>query len=154
MKNFFTEEIYNWDTWGQVYQSIPAFEELVKRIFEHENLTCGKITHLAPGSNAVFRVDNYVIKIFAPIESGVNTQIDYSVEMLGMKRAMDVGIDIPNVIATSHIQDKYLFRYIIMEYVDGKEAKDVLKFYSNSKKKDFLKQLRSNLKKLNTQVDE
>jgi tRNA A-37 threonylcarbamoyl transferase component Bud32 len=150
MSNVFFEEIKGWEAWGEVFQSIPAFEKLINRIFEKESLNCKEISNLTAGTNAVFKVDNFVVKIFAPIESGFDTEIDFNSEILGMKRAMDIGINIPKVVAASFIEDKYLFRYIIMDYIDGEDAKDVLKHYSTAEKIEFVQQLKQNISKLNT----
>ena len=148
----FTKNIKDWASWGEVFQSIPAFEKLIYKIFNRESLCCGGISHLTAGSNAVFRVGSYVVKIFAPVESGMDTQADYTCEMLGMKRAMKLGINIPNVVAASFIKDKYLFRYIIMDYIEGEEAAKVLGSFTDDKKKSFVYQLRENLQKMNTAV--
>jgi tRNA A-37 threonylcarbamoyl transferase component Bud32 len=153
MKNEFLEEINDWNSWGKVFQSISAFEKLIKKIFKKENLSCKEISHLIAGSNAVFKVDNFVIKIFAPIESGMNTEIDYTCEMLGMKRALNLGINIPNVIASSCIMDKYLFRYIIMDYINGGAGRTILKQYSIGKKVDFVRQLKENINKMNIVIE-
>ena len=150
MNNIFLGEIKDWDTWGEVFQSISLFKNLIIKIFEKENLEISEISIVTPGTNAVFKVGNYIIKIFVPIESGYDSEKDYFFEITGMKRAMQLGINIPKLIATSEIKDKYLFRYIIMDYINGKEAKDVLKKYSIDEKINFVKQLKSNLNKMNT----
>lgn len=154
MNNVFNKEIKDWDTWGKVYQDIPAFEKLIMKIFEKESLNCRKISHLTAGSNAVFKVDSFVVKIFAPVESGFNTEIDYNCEIIGMKRAMKLGINIPHLVATSFIEDKYLFRYIIMDYIEGKVAKNILKNYSVNEKIAFVCQLKENVNKINTEIEE
>ena len=61
-----------------------------------------------------------------------------------------IGIHIPHLICASFIQDKYLFRYIIMDYIDGKDAKDTLKNFTHSEKVEFVCQLKENLKRMNT----
>ena len=132
-----------------MFQSIPAFEKLIAKIFEKESLPCKEISHLTAGSNAVFKVDKFVVKIFAPVESGINTETDYLCEILGMKRAINLGINIPNVVAASCIVDKYLFRYIIMDYINGRDARDILKHYSIGQKIDFVRQLKENICKMN-----
>jgi tRNA A-37 threonylcarbamoyl transferase component Bud32 len=153
MNNVFIEEIKDWETWGKVFQSIPAFEKLIGKIFKKENLNYKEISHLTAGSNAVFKVDNFVVKIFAPVESGFDTKIDYDSEILGMKRAMGLDINIPNIAAASFIEDKYLFRYIIMDYIAGKDAKDVLRYYSAGEKIEFVRQLKENINKMNTEFE-
>lgn len=154
MDNVFFEEITDWNSWGRVFQSIPSFEKLIRRIFKNEGLPCKGISHLTAGSNAVFRVDDFVVKIFAPVESGFNTEIDYNCEVISMKRALCLGINIPNVIASSFIEDKYLFRYIIMEYIDGADAKNILKHYSADEKIAFVRQLKENINKMNTAAED
>ena len=151
MNNVFNEEIKDWVTWGKVFQDIPAFEKLIHKIFEKEGLNYRKISQLTAGSNAVFKVDNFVVKIFAPVESGFDTEIDYNCEIIGMKRAISLGINIPNVIVASFIEDKYLFRYIIMDYIDGKDANDILRHYSTNEKIAFVRQLKENIIKMNTE---
>lgn len=74
--DIFTAGIDGWSSWGKIFQSIEAFEPLVKYIFNRHNLTFTEIEHCTPGTNAVFKVGNYVVKIFAPKESGMDTDSD------------------------------------------------------------------------------
>ena len=73
--------------------------------------------------------------------------------MLGMKRAINLGINIPNVIASSCIMDKYLFRYIIMDYINGVDGRTILKHYSIDEKVEFVRQLKENINKLNIIIE-
>ncbi|MCM3291372.1 aminoglycoside phosphotransferase family protein [Paenibacillus sp. MER 180] len=151
MSHAFAKEIHNWDSWGAVYQSIEDFRQLIEVIYRKENLSGAEhIFQLTPGTNAVFRAGSYVIKIFAPKESGANTDADYQAELSAMERAIQQGIHAPNVIAASYIQDKYLFRYIIMDFIQGQEAGKVLTGWTLPQKEAFVKQLLANLDKLNT----
>ena len=61
--SLFTAQINNWDDWGKLFQSISAFTPLVEHIFHKENLPYANIENLKPGTNAVFKVGEYVIKI-------------------------------------------------------------------------------------------
>jgi serine/threonine protein kinase len=150
MDHVFGEEIKDLGSWAKVFQSIPAFEALINKIFEKEGLACGKISHLTPGTNAVFMVDDLVVKIFAPVESGFDSETDYRVETAGMERAIRLGIHVPNVIASSFISDRYFFRYMIMDHIEGAEAKDVIHRYPPDQKIAFVQQLKDNILKLNT----
>ncbi|WBW96434.1 aminoglycoside phosphotransferase family protein [Oceanirhabdus sp. W0125-5] len=155
MKNLFKKDIIDWNSWGTVFQSIDDFKELIEEIFIRENLKgYDEISNLTPGTNAVFKVGTYVIKIFAPKESDANTDSDYIAEMDAMKRALYKDINTPNIIAAGSIEDKYLFRYFIMDFINGKEASDVLKDYSYSQKSNFVQKLKENLNKLNTKPKE
>lgn len=151
MEYLFKKDINNWNDWGAVFQSIGDFKDLIKAIYINEGLLgYDQISKLTPGTNAVFKVSKYVIKIFAPKESGANTDSDYNAELKSMQRAIGMGINAPTIISASSIQDKYLFRYLIMEYIDGQEANKVLINYSIDKKRCFVKRLKDNLQKLNT----
>ena len=121
--NLFTKEINNLDDWGDVFQSIPAFSPLIEHIFQKERLPLTKIENLTPGTNAVFRVGAYVIKIFAPVEEDghkgdYGTNVD--VELFGLRLANKHGVPAPRLIAEGIVNDKYPFRYMIMEYINGK----------------------------------
>jgi len=117
----FTEHIKDWKGWGKVYQSIPAFMPLVRHIMHKEGLPFDGIENMEPGTNAVFKVGGYVIKIFAPPEFSMDGDfgINADVELFGMRLAYARGVPVPKLIADGLIEDRYSFRYIIMEYIDG-----------------------------------
>lgn len=105
-KGVFIKEINGWKAWGNVFQSIGDFRNLIKEIFTKESLSdIEEIANLTPGTNAVFRVGSYVIKIFAPEEAGVNSDADFNAEMQAMQRTIAMGINTPKIIAASSIQD-------------------------------------------------
>lgn len=67
---YFSETVESWQDWGRIYQSIPAFEPLVKEIFRRESLPWEPLSPLTPGTNGVFRCGNLVVKVFFPKEAG------------------------------------------------------------------------------------
>jgi len=115
----FRSQIDNWDDWGEVFQSISAFKPLVEEILKRENLPLATIENLTPGTNAVFKVGDYVVKIFAPAESGMDQTIDLQTELFAIRQAEIIGISTPKMVAHGFVEDKYRFAYIITEYVDG-----------------------------------
>ncbi|MFP3388107.1 aminoglycoside phosphotransferase family protein [Brevibacillus sp. SIMBA_040] len=119
--NLFTNEINGWDSWGKLCLTISTFEPLIKSIFVKEKLHFTKIEHCTPGTNAVFKVGDYVIKIFAPKESGIDNTADFETESFAMHRAIRLGVSVPKLITSGFIQDKYRFSYMIMDYVNGTE---------------------------------
>lgn len=66
MSCLFNSDIHDWPSWSKVFQSIEAFEPLVKHIFSLRNIPFSSIAKLKPGTNAVFRVGAYVIKYSLP----------------------------------------------------------------------------------------
>jgi len=78
-----------------------------------------QISDLTPGTNAVFKVDDKVVKIFVPDEAGYNSELDFAIESYGMKFAAAQGIPVPKLVADGIIHDKYVFRYMIMDHIEG-----------------------------------
>lgn len=155
MSYLFHKEINNWDSWGAVYQSIEDFRPLIQEIFEREQLAgSADISLLKPGTNAVFKAGCYVIKIFAPTQSGLNTDQDYHAELLSMQRAINHGIRTPRIVAASTIVDKYVFKYMIMDYIEGQSAGDAIRSFTLLQKRQFVGKLQCDLAKLNTLPDQ
>lgn len=149
----FSEELKDWESWGKVFYSINAFTQLIGEILRNEQLIVeGKIENLTPGSNAVFKIDNLVIKIYAPLETGVDTEYDYNVELNTMEFANKEGASVPKIIASGEIQDKYLFRYIIMEFKANDIQVSEIFSYSIKEKQDFVEKIKDILHKLNKPV--
>ena len=132
--SLFTKQINNWNDWGDIFQSIPTFTPLIEQIFRKENLPVAAVENLTPGTNAVFKVGGYVVKIFIPIRGGGklwNYGTDVNVELFGMRWANALGVPSPKLIADGVIENKYHFRYMIMEYIHGKlfdQMKDSLTY--------------------------
>jgi serine/threonine protein kinase len=105
-------------------------------------------------TNAVFKVGSYIVKIFAPKESSLNTDSDYKTELFGMKRAMQHDIPAPKLIASGIVVDKYFFRYLIMEYIDGDTLGDIVCSLSDSEKFIIGQKLRNIMDKMNTPCEQ
>jgi len=123
--SLFVETINDWDDWGRVFQSIPAFTPLVEFIFRAENMPFCGMENLTPGTNAVFKVGEHVVKIFVPPGLGQDFGVDVNVEIFGMRLAEARGVPAPRLIAEGLVQDKYPFRYMIMDYMPGKLLADI-----------------------------
>ncbi len=151
MNYLFNNDICDWTSWGQVFHKVEAFELLIQHIFTQEKICFLKIEQCNPGTNAVFKIGNYVIKIYAPKESGMNTESDYYTEIFGMERASALGIAVPKLVAKGTVEDKYNFRYLIMDYIDGQALGDIRDTLSNEHKMMIGRKLRSITDKINTQ---
>jgi len=146
----FNYQINNWDDWGRVFQSIPSFTPLVEYILKKENLPPIIIEHLTPGTNAVFKVGDYVVKIFAPAESGIDQTPDLQTELFATKRANELGISAPRMAAHGFVEDAYRFAYMITEYIEGVEFIEAVKTMTDDQKVSFGRKLRQITDKMNT----
>ena len=148
--NLFTKQIESWKDWSKVFQSIPAFTPLVEVILKKENLPSGEIENLTPGTNAVFRVGSYVIKIFAPVESGIDQTTDLRTELFATQRANESGVSAPKMVAHGFIRDRYRFAYMITEYIEGVAFPDAVRNMTDEEKSAVGRKLRIVTDKMNT----
>lgn len=140
--HLFQFDIHDWSTWGEVYCSKEEFTPLIQYIFECEGLEFEALENCKPGTNGVFRVGEYVVKVFVPLESGYDSLPDYRAELFAMERANEVGVSVPKLIAKGQIQDKYLFRYLIMECVKGENLGEIKDTLGREQKLEIGKKLR------------
>ena len=147
--SLFTEQINCWHDWGRVFRSIPAFTPLVEHIMHKENLPSAKIENLTPGTNAVFRVGGYIVKIFAPAESGIDQTPDLQTELFAAQRANEIGVSAPKMAAYGFVDDKYRFAYIITEYIEGVEFAEAVRAMTDGQKITVGRKLREVTDKMN-----
>jgi len=146
----FTHPITGQKDWGQLYQSIPAFTPLAEHILRKENLPVVPLEHLTPGTNAVFRAGEVVLKIFAPPESGFNEPDELQTEIFSARRAALLGVHAPKLIAEGFIEDKYSFAYMVMEFIPGIEFTEAVKTMNDEEKLAFGQKLRAVTDRMNT----
>jgi len=91
-----------------------------------------------------------VVKIFAPRESGVETESDYQTELFGIARANRLGVSAPRLLASGRLVDKYDFPYLIMAYIPGESFDQLTGRMTDGKKGEFALQLRAITDRLNT----
>jgi len=150
--NLFKEQISSLDDWAKIFESIHVFMPLIEYIFRKERLELARIENLTSGTNAVFRAGDYVVKIFAPMEAGIEVGADINTELFGIKRAVALGIPTPKLIASGEIVDKYNFHYMITEYLNAASFREIKNSLSLSyeEKIVFGQKLRKITDRLNT----
>ena len=148
--HLFTHPIAGWRDWSRLYQSIPAFTPLAEHILRKENLPVIPLGQLSPGTNAVFRAGDVVLKIFAPPESGFNTPDELQTEIFSARRAERLGLHAPKLIAEGLVEDKYSFAYMIIEFIPGIEFCEAVKTMSDAEKFAFARKLRAVTDRMNT----
>jgi len=125
--NLFNEQINGEQDWEAVFLSVHAFTPLVEHIFAIENLTFVEVENLTPGTHVVFKVGEYVVKIYAPPESGIydrdlgNHGLALKTDLFTIQRAHELNVPALNVIASGTVEDKYRFDYMITEFIESVE---------------------------------
>lgn len=144
MSTYFHETLAGWDDWARVFSDVEAFRPLVQAIYAKEGMGgAEEVSGLTPGTNAVFRCGNTVVKIYAPIEVGVDMQRDFEVELAMLRHVKALGIPASDLLASGEIADTYRFRYLILGYVQGKDVRTVLGSYSPEQKRTFARYMRA-----------
>jgi len=120
-----------------------------KHIVNKENLTITEIENLTPGTNAVFKAGEYVVKIFAPAESKMEQRLPQT-EIFATQRANMLNVPAPKIIASGVIEDKYRFAYLITEYIEGVEITEAIMTMTDTEKLLLGRQLRDITDKMST----
>lgn len=146
----FKTSINGWDGWSEIFDKPGIFTPLIREIFAKHKLPFAFPGQLAPGTNAVFSVGNYVVKIFVPDEILPESSASFDSEVPSLLHAARCDFPVPVVTACGCIEDSYLFRYIIYSRIFGENAEKVLPLMTPESKTEFARTLRASLKKLNT----
>ena len=154
MSFLFQKEIPDWDTWGELFQSITDFAPLIEAIQRKEQLPGGIIENLTPGTNAVFGCGKLVYKIYAPLFSSSDATREYDTELFGLRFAQSLGVRSPKVVAAGELNDRYIFRYFVLERLEGPEAGDSLKWLDSKEKGRFVSELHRLLQTWNRPLPE
>lgn len=127
-------DIKNWEDWSNLYMDALAFKPLVDDILNHLNIkTNSNPIPMGFSTNAVFKVDDMIIKIFAPFESGANTPQDYYVELASIE-VVSRYIKTPHLLGNGLIKGKYEFYYIVTRFIEGVIAREHFKALSAQKR--------------------
>jgi len=138
----FTRNIRGKADWADVFCDTEAFCGLVHEALRRHGLLPCEVTGLTPGTNAVFRAGDYVVKLYAPPESGFSDGTFGRCEWQAMQAASAVGVTLPKLLAYGMIHDRYDFAYIIMEYINCRELGNVMPVLTPNEKYDIGRKLR------------
>lgn len=124
--HLFTHTIDGKQDWSRLFCDIGAFAPLVKEVLRRHDLPDAPVTGLTPGTNAVFRAGDYVVKLYAPPESAYDDGVYGRGEWQAGSAAARAGVLLPRPVAYGLLEDAYTFAYMVMEYMTGQELGDVL----------------------------
>lgn len=139
----FGRPLNSWDDWTAAFCDAQAFEPLVRAIYERNGMPPPELQVLTPGTNAVFRAGDTVVKIFPPREAmpdGVPSP-DYDVERVMLAHAQSLGIPTSTLRAQGTFADAYAFDYLITDWIGGREAGAALPGFSLRQKRAFARNM-------------
>lgn len=92
-------------------------------------------------SHIVLRCGRLVVKIFPTDTDLDGADLGYKSEMYAYQRLQMDFMSAPRLIASGEVFAKYLFRYIVLEYIPGVNFRSIKVEPDREKKRDFAKQL-------------
>ena len=143
MHELFPYALDGWASWSRVFCSPECFTPLARCLFEREHLPFTALEPCRPGTNAVFRSGAYIVKIYAPAEAGVDFRTDFETELSGLRNAAQNGIPVPEVVAAGAIEDRRLFRYLILRRIEGVPFGDIRDSLGIREKRNAAREIRS-----------
>jgi len=142
-------DITSWEDWCQTFQNIETFKELIYEIFDQHNLEIDNIENTYPGTNAVFKVGKYIVKIFVPEDVKPWEEDDYILELQHALRTKNISNYTPKLYANGAVKKKFLWKYLVFEFIDGKHMNEVVNQLTYEEKQVVVKQLKQFLKEFN-----
>lgn len=149
----FTEKITDLKDWGGVFQNKTLFLPLAQEIFRQCGLPEPQLENCCAGSNAVFRAGEFILKVFAPEQSGIGGEGEFRAEIFGLERAAKLGIPAPRLLHSGVLADRYIFRWILLEYVQGRLLADAAPCLTSAQWHSLGLQLRHCVERMDTPCD-
>lgn len=146
--NMNINDIKNWDDWCQCFQNINTFKDLIHKICIKHHLPFSQIENTYPGTNAVFSVGHYVIKIFVPFGIKNWANDDYQIELNSVLNMKNNHSSV-KIYGHGIINLEKEWKYIIFEKIEGKHFKDIIHTLTIEDKKIVIHQLKAFLKDFN-----
>jgi len=143
-------KVLSWDDWCDIFGDYSFFEDLVHEIFDVNKL--GDITNynnVTLGTNAVFRVNDFIVKIFVPKETRIWDSDDFHQEKTSVTEAIVSGIKTPNIVCCGTLKKLQSWDYIVFDYIEGDELGNVLSGLYEDDKDRVIVQLKDFLDKFN-----
>lgn len=137
----FSETISGWDDWCRVFQSLEAFTPLAMEICRRHGLPERPLQPLPPGTNAVFRCGDVVLKIFVPREAGFDSSVDLMREYRAGLFAATQNLCCPAVRARGEIADRYRFGYLVFDFLPFSSVTEVFSSFSDQQRRAFALQV-------------
>jgi hypothetical protein len=153
MLDLIKEAIPTQEHWVRVRSSISFFSPLINFVFRQHSLPLGELMAMNRATNAVFRADSVIIKIFPPTEVDFESERDFRTELHGLSFANSQGVACPKLLASGTVSCAQDFRYIVMEFLEARVFSPNLPF-TREEKIAIGRQFRSITDALNVPCDD
>lgn len=115
----FAHDINSKNEWTVAKNEASLIFPLVKYICQKVHISTEHLRQQNPSTNAVFRSDNKIIKIYAPANAGYQAELDYLREVYALNKISCPSIRSPELIEAGCLQDKYDFYYTVQSFIQG-----------------------------------
>lgn len=136
--------------WKDFIKSENIVEDLVNLILEQCDISVNNVKKIDLGTNAVFDLGNYILKIYAVNENS-NSKSDCIREIILSKLLISSHYHVPTIIKTGYIDDRYNIYYNVMEkFNDLVPVCNILANPNSLNYMEFLKKLHLLIKCINS----
>lgn len=109
--------IKNLNDWKLFLSNTNAIEYLAQYIVKQSGVSVSKIERINIGTNAVFDLGNFILKIYAVSEDS-NPMLDCKREIILSNLLQSSPYHVPSIVKTGYINDRYTIYYNIIEKIE------------------------------------
>lgn len=148
------DAIVTWQDWCDSFQNIDTFKGIIYEILYRHNLRIDKIENTFPGTNAVFKVGEYIIKIFVPTEVKPWDEDDYAKELKTALYNKQISKYTTKLLAYGIIEKRFLWKYLVFKFFEGKHMYEIIDQLTSKEKQIVASQIRGFLTDFNVKPKE
>lgn len=144
------ESIKNLNDWKLFLSNRDTIKYLAQRILKQSGFSVSKIERINIGTNAVFDLGNFILKIYAVSEDS-NPMLDCKREVILSNILQSSPYHIPSIVKTGYINDRYTIYYNIIEKIEVLYSfADIINSNESSQRRLAIKELHSVIEYLHT----
>lgn len=137
------DSIKNLSDWKLFLSNTNAIEYLAQYIVKQSGVSVSKIERINIGTNAVFDLGNFILKIYAVSEDS-NPMLDCKREIILSNLLQSSPYHVPSIVKTGYINDRYTIYYNFIEKIEVSYSfADIINSKESSQRRSAIKELHS-----------
>lgn len=113
------QKIDSLNDWKEFISKEKSITNLAKLIIKKSRISADKIERINIGTNAVFDLGKYILKIYAVNEKSHSAWKDCKREIILSNILQSSPYQVPAIVKTGYIHDRYIVHYNIIEKING-----------------------------------
>lgn len=114
-----SQKIDSLNDWKEFLSKEKSITNLAELIIKKNRISADKIERINIGTNAVFDLGKYILKIYAVNEKSYGAWKNCKRKIILSNMLQSSPYHVPAIVKTGHIHDRYIIYYNIIEKIDG-----------------------------------